>query len=592
MKALQTSLIYKYSFGSSLFKTNPLLLDWSLSKTILVTAYDLLKDDYLTTYLTRTGSTLKEYLQGLGFTKEVNIIADTGIFEYEARRANLQLANVDYLPFELTPEDIFHAYELIGADYLVSPDEIVLQTDSVQEAIAKIDHMLELFTKTLEYFPASKVIPVVQGFDEISIRTLLDYYSKEPVPFVARGGLIPLWRESKQAFSQVVTLTQTLADSYTVKLHSFGLPSLVTIKEYFVDNHYNSLDTSILYYRTAERKYLTTKGFFVAVNKAFLENCSCLGCQQLRQTKYYSKSGKFAVGLYYHNCFMLNKLVAEQLHTTEQVFKPKKYWGTKIRPPYRPAPVPIKYSLTPAHTLMQEVTSKEYYPVQKHYEGNYKILVIQSCTKRKHLESRSYSLYQLQTKHQREQILTSATHKKPARELYFTHEMNLTVDMARKQNYAVDYYFLSAGFGLINEQEELVNYDCSFSLMSQEFIKKRSEELLIGETLAALPTYDLIYLALPVEYLYTIPQEILMEKATEIIFFNNMFYYQKPLISLNTTEIRELDKRLKVMPITFSHDFQADLLKNFLFLKANIPDLTFMAFIQRLYDPTTSFRGV
>lgn len=234
------------------------------SDTVLITAYDLLKDDHLVTYLVRSGSTLKEYLWSKGFNKNIKILAYTGIFEFEARRANMDFVTFDTTPHEFTTEDIYFAYKLIDPDFLISPDEIILQTHSETEAHDIVSRMISLFQDTCDSFDKKKIIPVIQGFDEETITPLLEAYKSEHIESLARGGLIPLWRNSFNAFEDVVSLTRNLSIDYGIdNLHSFGLPSLMTIKSYFIDNSYTSLDTSIIYFRTAQREYLSGTNAYI-----------------------------------------------------------------------------------------------------------------------------------------------------------------------------------------------------------------------------------------------------------------------------------------------------------------------------------------
>ena len=101
-----SKLIYKFPFSNPLFLTYDILLNWKLSNTILVTSYDLIKDEQLMIYLTRKGITLNEYLKEKGFNKDVKIVCDTGIFEYEAKKAKLKIDMPDLDTFLM--EDIFH----------------------------------------------------------------------------------------------------------------------------------------------------------------------------------------------------------------------------------------------------------------------------------------------------------------------------------------------------------------------------------------------------------------------------------------------------------------------------------------------------
>lgn len=82
---LKSKIIFKFPFQNPLFLEDDLMLDWIFSDTILVTAYDLLKNDTLLTRFQREGSTLREYFINKGFNKNIKIMADTCIFAYEFR---------------------------------------------------------------------------------------------------------------------------------------------------------------------------------------------------------------------------------------------------------------------------------------------------------------------------------------------------------------------------------------------------------------------------------------------------------------------------------------------------------------------------
>ena len=86
---LKSRVIFKFPFQNSLFLEYPLMLKWPFSDTILVTAYDLLKKDSMLSRMQREGSTLREYLTEKGFNTDIKIMADTGIFAFEFRKAKL-----------------------------------------------------------------------------------------------------------------------------------------------------------------------------------------------------------------------------------------------------------------------------------------------------------------------------------------------------------------------------------------------------------------------------------------------------------------------------------------------------------------------
>ena len=590
---LQNRLIYKYSFNNPLFTEHDLILNWELSETVLITAYDLLKDDYLVNYLNRTGLTLKEYLCQKGFNKEIKILGDTGIFEFEAKKAHLDIEAFENIPHEFTTNDIYFAYDLMDPDYLISPDSIILQTDSKENAKNKINDMITLFERTHDKFSdrKHKIIGVLQGFDEETLQNLLDVYSKEKNSIVARGGLIPLWTESKQKFDEIITLTENVVNDYQIdKLHSFGLPSLTTIKNYFVDNAYSSLDTSIIYYRTAERLYLTQSGFFISVNKALanFRYCACKGCSIMSSSKYFTNSSQFVLGLYYHNCHQLNKLVEKQLQTKEQVFHPKKFYIERAKDTFN-----INDSSYELNNASEFVFTKKYpffIPKKSKLNQEYRILVIQNCTKRKNLNTRSFSLYELRSQDQRNKIVNSDVPKLTCRELYFTQKMNETVDFLREKRFLIDYLFISAGFGLIDENMQLPNYDCSFTRKDDEFLAERSKELLIIESIEKLTHYDLIYVTAFDNYLKVLNLDTLKKKGTELVFYNSHTVIRDNIISINAMELQDIDLRHKILPIDLYTNVKENLIKNYGLFKIAEQSTSFKNFITVIKEKKYSLR--
>lgn len=73
-----------------------------------------------------SGNTLKEGLVELGFPKGNTLVADTGVFEMEAKKAGIARNLGIEVDIELMNNQIFEAYKLSGADYFVAPDEIIL----------------------------------------------------------------------------------------------------------------------------------------------------------------------------------------------------------------------------------------------------------------------------------------------------------------------------------------------------------------------------------------------------------------------------------------------------------------------------------
>lgn len=98
------------------------------------------------------------------------------------------------------------------------------------------------------------------------------------------------------------------------------------------------------------------------------------------------------------------------------------------------------------------------------------------------------------------------------------------VDVLRKIDGAdVTLVIISAGFGLIYENEVIPPYDCSFSKMKKSEILDRAEKLSIQDDFTSLceDRYDLIYLALGKNYLSALGVDWLSSSSSTIIVFND-----------------------------------------------------------------------
>jgi len=95
----------------------------------------------------------------------------------------------------------------------------------------------------------------------------------------------------------------------------------------------------------------------------------------------------------------------------------------------------------------------------------------------------------------------------PARELYAgTQQRRITdaVRALRQNGHDVERLFISAGFGLVGETDELPPYDATFSGTSTETIEQRSKELGITaalvERLDTAASFDVVFLPLGADY--------------------------------------------------------------------------------------------
>ncbi len=319
-----SKLIFKYPYHNPLFKEYLMLQDWKFSDTVLITAYDLYKNDFLVQQLQRSGSTLKELIQENGFNKNVKIMADTGVFEMEARKMFLDIGVAPHM--DLTPKEIFDAYDLIGADWFVSPDLIILPEDKDIEP--KIKFTMDNLQAALDRFPKEKVVATIQGLDKPTIQMMVDNIKENNVDNAARGGLLPLAFHDLNRFKYVLQVSEYIIRAGKISyLHAFGLYGIFTLVNLFVQNSYDTVDTSSIYYKTATRKYLTDKGKYVYITKA--DFCDCFGCKIMQESKYFLDGGKFAVGLYYHNAHQLsticNKIIEDPHYLSRGRIYKKKY---------------------------------------------------------------------------------------------------------------------------------------------------------------------------------------------------------------------------------------------------------------------------
>ena len=595
MEIQQTNekLVFKFSFLNPLFLEHELILNWNLSNKILITCFDLLKDDHLILRLQRKGQSFKEYLHERGFNQDVLIICDTGIFEFEVKKAKL---NIDVPIYDVfSNDDIFKAYELIDPDFLVAPDEIILQTDKPDQLQAKLKKMTQNVSKTLELFPKKKIIPVLHGFSTETMTSYLDFLYSEKFSLIARGGLIPLWNESKLKFSEVITESEYLVRQYFAKIHSFGLPSLYALKDFFYYNSYDSLDTSIIYYRTAQRKYLIDKGYFISVRNAYFRRCGCSGCQLMEKTTYKPNSSDFTIGLYYHNCQKLVKLVNNIKHDPN-IFD---LGDSKRKTPTRKKfgfttgneQISLINSFISADKLVfQKEKSTTLFISKKHVnieKLSIKILVISACSKEKSLYPKNIlSLSDLRTVEQRRMVLESDIEKFEAKNLYSSERIKLvnsTVYELRTICDRVDLFFLSAGFGLINENTFIPSYDVTFSNKTGTEVKQMAQDLGLEQSIKSLPNhYDIIFLDLSQQYLQALyPYTTLLSKTKELVVFNSKQVLDNRLINADENYLRRIDLITTYLPFELQKFTRISLLKNYYIFLAHQEQLGIILSLKR-----------
>ena len=136
-----------------------------------------------------------------------------------------------------------------------------------------------------------------------------------------------------------------------------------------------------------------------------------------------------------------------------------------------------------------------------------KILVFASCSKRKSIsyptEPRCKDIVM---KEMKDSFVYRFPEKRTARNLY-RGSLNISVNSAVTQLrdfFDVGYYIVSAGFGIVEENEFVPPYNCSFLQMNNEDLIERAKALRIPEDFQEIVEKekpDLIYLALSKTYL-------------------------------------------------------------------------------------------
>lgn len=114
----------------------------------------------------------------------------------------------------------------------------------------------------------------------------------------------------------------------------------------------------------------------------------------------------------------------------------------------------------------------------------------------------------------------------PARDMYTgpqSIELVRAVDLLRTiPNVEVQLVIISAGFGMLQEEDLVPPYDCSFSTMKMTEVRKRSNELKLKVSFTQLINngFDLIYLALGKRYLAALGKDVLSLLQTPTVVFH------------------------------------------------------------------------
>jgi hypothetical protein len=531
-----------------------MIQNWPFSKKILVTAYDIYRNDSFVQYLNRTGQTLRQYLiEDVGLRSDIEIVADTGIFEIESKKARLDFAShFDILP-DLSVTDILRAYDIIDPDVVVAPDEMILIEDDKEERERKKEVIKSNLITTLDNFPRKKVMATLQGIETDDIFDLASFIVDQDIEMVARGGLIPLRKSNRDRYYKVLRKSETLLRNMKRShLHAFGLHSVSALGDYFVANSYNSLDTSAIYWITATRKFITWKGDQIAVRKAadIFYRCGCMGCQLMDQTKGGAPygSGTFMTALYYHNCHQFTVIVDRILNNAEFAQKFFPYHLTRREPTgkitqkvsYIQQEMPLFLSAGELDTARRVSGSNS--PIHTKrikksvVDRPRKILILNHCSNQKTRAVPSYLRVTPDTLHKLEQYHMDQKHhhlKRSASAMYAGSQNDIIRKAIRRirRNYGqlreypvqVDYYFISAGYGLIAEDEHILPYDITFANKPPEIVDRMVEITGIKDDLRNLilmGRYDTVISTLGNTYQEIVQPVLKTPAVRELVWFS------------------------------------------------------------------------
>ncbi|MFW9918284.1 MAG: hypothetical protein ACFFED_01680 [Candidatus Thorarchaeota archaeon] len=158
-----------------------------------------------------------------------------------------------------------------------------------------------------------------------------------------------------------------------------------------------------------------------------------------------------------------------------------------------------------------------------------RVLVVGSCGKRKRFNSpKAPTCSEITGKAdlpvwvERLSPLTCA-----ARDMYTgnqARELGKGVALLRSiKNVEVHYYIISAGFGLLHEDEPIPPYECSFSSMRKLEIRERSRSLSIPDEFRRIISqrFDFSYIALGSKYIIALDDGWHEELSGTIVFFGD-----------------------------------------------------------------------
>lgn len=158
-----------------------------------------------------------------------------------------------------------------------------------------------------------------------------------------------------------------------------------------------------------------------------------------------------------------------------------------------------------------------------------RILVVDQCSKSKDVPD-SFEPYYLDelSAYTRDELLDDVRDRVPslpAKNLYTGRQQEYISSAIAKLEEAgdtVDRVFVSAGFGIVDDDTLLPPYEATFSGLSADLIEERSRELGIHDDVAALldtdDPYDIVFFALGQDYDHALDLQSLLDSVSDSTF--------------------------------------------------------------------------
>ncbi|SDY90894.1 hypothetical protein [Halopenitus persicus] len=204
-----------------------------------------------------------------------------------------------------------------------------------------------------------------------------------------------------------------------------------------------------------------------------------------------------------------------------------------------------------------------------------KILIIDQCSGAKEYpdESPVFDADEIDAQPREELFEQEGVARLRARDLYKGRQQQYiseAVDALRETGYEVDRYFISAGFGLVEETEELPPYEVTFNEMLKEELLNRRTKLGIPQSVRELfaveKPYDIVFFALGSKYYLSIDVQGIMSEipsGTWGVLFNQaeVANGRKNLISIpaRTDEAKENGSIVVALKGTYLKNFASNL---------------------------------